>query len=407
MGGCTFFFQCIKPDAMGCDAFAQGRSQAENVKAVLADILGHGNDRCLLPGQIEANGAKLCAEHGGLLFSAAECRELKELADAHGVAFDPSSLRAVQVPDPFAMAMAPPKRDIKVLLTTCSYQDTPGKHHSDLAASGFEIVRARGPLKEEEMLKLVEDNGGFDGFLNGDDDITEKVISAALAAPRKLKVVAKYGIGLDSIAVPHCTANDLPVLFTKEGGWKRKTGIELAGKTLGVIGMGRIGKEIIHRCMAFGMTAIAFDIYWDEKFATQHDVKRAASMDEVISSCNVLTLHTNLDDSTRGMINSARIATMKDNSIIINTARGGLIEEADVAEACKTGKLDGYGGDVLCHEPMVRPHPFDGVDNVLLTPHVGSRTGESVERQACRATQNLVQFLTGGKDYIQANKPRD
>lgn len=435
--GCTFFFQCIKPDAMSCDAFAQGRSQAENIKAVLSDILGHGNERCLLPGQIEANGAKLCAEHGGLLFSAAECRELKELADVHGVAFDPASLTAVQVPDPFAMAMAPPKRDIKVLLTTTSYQDTPGKHHADLAASGFEVVRARGPLKEEDMLRLVEENGGFDGFLNGDDDITEKVLSAALAQPRKLKVVAKYGIGLDSIDVPFCTANELPVLFTpgvnhttvaehaiglmiacskhfwihlnstKEGGWKRKTGIELAGKTLGVIGMGRIGKEIIFRCKAFGMTAIAFDIYWDEKFAKEHDVKRAATMDEVIASCNVLTLHTNLDDSTRGMINAARIATMKPDSIVINTARGGLIEEADVAEACKAGKLYGYGGDVLCHEPMQRPHPFDGVENILLTPHVGSRTGESVERQACRATQNLVQFLTGGKDYIQANKPRD
>merc|ERR1719329_1702292 len=173
--------------------------------------------------------------------------------------------------------MAPKKRDIKVLLTTCSYQDTPGKHHADLAASGFEIVRARGPLKEEEMLKLVQDNGGFDGFLNGDDDITEKVISAALAAPRKLKVVAKYGIGLMIACSKHFWIH---LHSTKEGGWKRKTGIELAGKTLGVIGMGRIGKEIIHRCIAFGMTAIAFDIYWDEKFAKEHDVKRAESMDE-------------------------------------------------------------------------------------------------------------------------------
>merc|ERR1712139_429815 len=102
-------------------------------------------------------------------FSAAECRELKELADVHGVAFDPASLMAVQVPDPFAMAMAPPKRDIKVLLTTTSYQDTPGKHHAMLAESGFEVVRARGPLPEAEMLKLVQEHGGFDGFLNGDD----------------------------------------------------------------------------------------------------------------------------------------------------------------------------------------------------------------------------------------------
>ena len=121
----------------------------------------------------------------------------------------------------------------------------------------------------------------------------------------------------------------------------------------------------------------------------------------------MLTLHTNLDDSTRGMINAEKLATMRDGSIIINTARGGLIVEADVAEACKSGKPYGYGGDVLCHEPMQSPHPFEGVENVLLTPHVGSRTNESVERQACRATTNIVEFLTGGKDFIQANKPRE
>jgi len=284
------------------------------------------------------------------------------------------------------------------------------------------------------MLELVEKHGGFDGFLNGDDEITQKVIEASLAAPRKLKVVAKYGIGLDSIDVGCCTSKDLPVLFTpgvnhttvaehalglmiacskhfwyhlnttKSGNWKRKTGVELAGKQLGVLGMGRIGKEVIHRCRAFGMTAIAFDVYWDEKFAAEHEVKRAATMDEVIANCNVLTLHTNLDDTTRGMINAERIATMRENAIVINTARGGLIDEAAVAEACKSGRLFGYGGDVLCHEPMQTPHPFDGVDNVLLTPHVSSRTNESVERQACRATLNIVQYLTGGKDFIQANK---
>ena len=120
----------------------------------------------------------------------------------------------------------------------------------------------------------------------------------------------------------------------------------------------------------------------------------------------MLTLHTNLDDSTRGMICADKLATMKDGAIVINTARGGLIVEEDVAAACKSGKLYGYGADVLCHEPMASPHPFEGVDNVLLTPHVGSRTNESVERQACRATTNIVEYLPGGKDFIQANKPR-
>jgi len=431
---CTFYFQCQKVDAFDCGNFAQGRTQAENMKHVLDDILGHGNESCLLPGQVEANAAKLCVEHGGLLFSEVELAELSAMAKAHGVAFDSSTLKQVSVPDPFAMAMAPKKKDIKILLTTTSYQDTPGQHHELLANSGFEVVCARGPLPAADMLKLVVEHGGFDGFLNGDDEITKEVLDAAFSAKRPLKVVAKYGIGLDSIDVAHCTAKRVPVLFTpgvnhttvaehamgliigcakhfwlhmnsvKSGGWKRKTGVELADKTIGVVGMGRVGKELIKRAAAFGMKSIAFDLYWDDKFAAEFGVVRASSKEDVLKAADVISLHTNLDDTTRDMINTKSISTMKDNVILINTARGGLVNEADVAEACKAGKLYAYGADVLVHEPMQSPHPFDGIDNILLTPHVGSRTGESVVRQATRATTNIVQFLTGGKDFIQANK---
>src|SRR6188508_2914292 len=149
---------------------------------------------------------------------------------------------------------------MKILLTTTSYQDTPGKHHDILAASGFEVVRARGPLSEAQLLDLVKTHGGFDGLLNGDDAITAKVIDALLAASPKLRVIAKYGIGLDSIDVKHATANRIPVLFTpgvnhttvaehtiglmiavaknfwfhmravKAGKWSRQTGSELYGK---------------------------------------------------------------------------------------------------------------------------------------------------------------------------------
>ena len=143
----------------------------------------------------------------------------------------------------------------RILLTTTSYQDTPGKHHTLLEESGFEVVRARGPLKSDVMLSLIKENGGFYGFLNGDDEITEEVLKAAQAAERPLKVVAKYGIGLDSIDVTYCTSQKIPVLFTpgvnhttvaehafglmvacskhfwthmnavKSGNWKRCTGI--------------------------------------------------------------------------------------------------------------------------------------------------------------------------------------
>src|SRR5690349_7558140 len=100
----------------------------------------------------------------------------------------------------------------RILLTTTSYQDTPGKHHDILAASGFEVVRARGPLTEQQMLELVQGEG-FDGLLNGDDHITQKVVDAGLSAKRKLRVIAKYGIGLDSIDVKYATSQKIPVLF--------------------------------------------------------------------------------------------------------------------------------------------------------------------------------------------------
>ena len=323
---------------------------------------------------------------------------------------------------------------MKILLTTTSYQDTPGKHHDMLAASGFEVVRARGPLEEGAMLDLVKSNGGFDGLLNGDDAITAKVIDAALAAPTKLKVIAKYGIGLDSIDVKHATANKIPVLFTpgvnhttvaehtfglmialskhfwphlrsvKGGGWKRMTGTELFGKTIAIFGMGRIGKEVAKRARAFDMTVKGYDVYWDHGFAEACSVTRCTTLEDALHNADVVSLHMNLDDSNRGFINKTRIAAMKKGAIIINTARGGLVVESDIAEACKAGHLGGYGADVLDHEPPKPGHPFNEIDNIIITPHVGSRTFESVERQAMRATMNIVNFLKGEKDYIQANQ---
>ncbi|NBC10563.1 MAG: 3-phosphoglycerate dehydrogenase [Planctomycetes bacterium] len=323
---------------------------------------------------------------------------------------------------------------MRILLTTTSYQDTSGEHHELLGASGFEVVRARGPLPEADMLKLIAEHEGFDGLLNGDDEINAKVIDAALAAPTPLKVIAKYGIGLDSIDVDHATAKKLPVLFTpgvnhttvaehaiglmiacskhfwlhmkavKQGEWKRQTGNELAGKTLGVLGMGRIGKEVITRGVAFGMKPLAYDVYWDDGFARQHDVQRRETPEAILREADVISLHMPATEQTRGFINAERLQLCKDGVIIINTARGTLVNEDDVAAAAKSGKIGGYGTDVLAFEPIRTPHPFQEIDNILVTPHVGSRTYESVERQAMRATQNILNFLNGDRDYIQANQ---
>lgn len=314
---------------------------------------------------------------------------------------------------------------MKILLTTTSFQDTPGEHHKLI--EGFEIVRERGPLMEKRMLELA---GDFDGFLCGDDAITRAVIQKSL--PR-LKVISKYGIGLDKVDVKSATELKIPVTFcpgvnhttvaehvfglilaiyrdivpqcnwVKAGQWKRLTGHELAGKTIGILGVGRIGKEVAIRARAFGMNCIGYDIYWDENFAKANNVARAATIEEVLLACDIVTLHTNLTDETRHLMNTKRLAMLKKGAVLINTARGELVETNDVVAALKSGQLLGYGADVLDSEPPPKDHPLFACQNAVITPHIGSRTYESVARQAKMAAENLIAVLNGRKPLAQAN----
>lgn len=315
----------------------------------------------------------------------------------------------------------------RVLLTTTSFQDTPGVHHQMLADTGWEIIRARGPLSEAQTLEMV---GDIDAYICGDDLITRAVLEKA--GPR-LKVISKYGIGVDKIDVKACTEKGIPLLFTpgvnhttvaehtfllllaleknmlfhtdstRGGTWKRKTGHELLDKTVGIIGLGRIGKEVAIRARAFGMNVIAYDLYWDENFATQHSVKRAASIDEIYAAADYISLHTNLTPETRDMINASSIAKMKKGAIVLNCARGEIVHTADVAAALQSGQLGGYGTDVLDQEPPAADHPLLNAPNCVVTPHIGSRTYESVVRQASTAVKNLILAMNGEKPLAQIN----
>jgi D-3-phosphoglycerate dehydrogenase len=320
-----------------------------------------------------------------------------------------------------------PSNTMRILLTTCSYQDTPGPHHELMESQGWEIVRERGPLTESRMLELA---GDFDAFLCGDDAITRAVIEKSL--PR-LKVISKYGIGLDKIDIPATKELKVPVLFTpgvnhttvaehtfglligitkqivttaaaaRQGEWLRLTGHEIYEKTMGIIGLGRIGKEVAVRARAFGMPVIAFDPYWDEAFAASHEVTRCATMDEVLMQADVVSLHCNLSDETRGMIRREKIAEMKDGVVIINCARGEIVETPDMVEALHSGKVGGYGADVLDVEPPPADHPLLTAPNCVITPHIGSRTYESVPRQAMKSLRNLINALKGEGECNCAN----
>ncbi len=316
----------------------------------------------------------------------------------------------------------------RVLLTTTSFQDTPGGHHDLLTQQGWEVITARGPLPEASMLELV---GDIDGLICGDDAITRQVLEKAL--PR-LQAISKYGIGIDKIDVAATNELGIPLCatpgvnhttvsehvfalllalhknlvaecnITREGKWKRLIGHEIMGKTIGIAGLGRIGKEVAIRAKAFGLGVQAFDIYWDEVFAETHGVRRCESMESLLTASDIVSLHTNLTPETHGMLNSGTLSKMRRGVVIINCARGELVDTAAMVAALESGQVGGYGTDVLDQEPPPADHPLLTAKNCLVTPHIGSRTYESVVRQGSAAVENLRLVLAGEKPLFQANQ---
>ena len=317
---------------------------------------------------------------------------------------------------------------MRILLTTTSFQDTPGAHHDLLAQTGWEIITARGPLNEADTLALV---GDVDGYICGDDAITRKVLEKARP---KLKVLSKYGIGVDKIDIKSATEFGIPVLFTpgvnhttvaehnfllllaleknflfhtdstRSGGWKRKTGHELLEKTIGIIGMGRIGREVAIRARAFGMKILGFDLHWDDKFAAEHGLQQAKTLDDIYKNSDYISLHTSLTPETKDMINAASIAKMKKGVLILNCARGEIVNTNDLIAGLKSGQVGGYGTDVLDQEPPPPDYPLLKLPNVVCTPHVASRTYESVVRQATTSVKNLILAMKGEPPIAQVNK---
>jgi phosphoglycerate dehydrogenase-like enzyme len=278
------------------------------------------------------------------------------------------------------------------------------------------------------MLELA---GDFDAFLCGDDAITRKVLEKSL--PR-LKVLAKYGIGLDKIDVAAATDLRIPVTFcpgvnhttvaehsfalllalcrnlveeanyVRSGNWMRITGHELYGKTMGIVGLGRIGCEVAIRAKAFGMQVLGFGNHWDAEFAAKHGVERVASLDELCSRSDVVSLHTKLTDQTRHMLDARRLGLTKPGLLLVNCARGELVETNALLESLRSGSLGGYAADVMDEEPPPSDHPLLTAPRTIITPHIGSRTHENVVRQATMAVQNMINVLAGRPALAQANK---
>ena len=324
-----------------------------------------------------------------------------------------------------------PSMSKRVLLTTTSFQDTPGSHQDLLNEQDWDLVRERGPLSEERMLELA---GDFDALLCGDDILSPAVIDKCL--PR-LQCISKYGIGLDKIDQEYAAKNNIPVLFTPgvnhttvaehaigfmlslakkihtnacdvsdgkwQAGWKKPVGNEIIGKTLGIIGMGRIGKEVAIRAKAFGMNVIAYNRTFDTEFAEQHGIRQGKSAQEVLEAADIISLHCALTPETRNLIDAGQINRLKDGVLIVNCSRGEVIHSNDVAAALASGKIGGFAADVLDEEPPQVGHPLIGAPNSIITAHIASRTHESVQRQANRCLNNLINFFNQTDDVLCAN----
>jgi D-3-phosphoglycerate dehydrogenase len=251
-----------------------------------------------------------------------------------------------------------------------------------------------------------------------------RVDAELLEAADSLEVIGRAGVGVDNIDLEAATRRGIAVLnapggntistaelafglmlaaarriaegdrTVREGLWERKRlrGAQLQGKTLGVIGAGRIGTEVIRRGRAFGMEILVFDPYLTAERANDQGLDRV-ELDELLERADVVTLHVPLNDTTRGMIGTAELARMKDDAILVNAARGGLVDEGAVVEALSSGKLGAAALDVYAEEPLPAESPLRDAPNLVMTPHLGASTEEAqreVSREIARAILNAL-----------------
>jgi D-3-phosphoglycerate dehydrogenase len=307
-----------------------------------------------------------------------------------------------------------------VLITTEAVREVPGKHLEMLRAAGYEV---RYPAKnvlvtEDETLDALR---GFVAVHAGGEPYTERVF----AGLPELRVISRNGVGYDRIDVEAATRHGVAVAITPDanhqavaehalslilavarriaqdaadcrtGNWRRrKVFVPLRGSTLGIVGLGRIGKSVAVRAAAFGMRLVAFEQFPDAAFARQYNIE-IVDLDSLLAQSDIVTLHTPLTRDTRELINQRTIAKMKRGAILVNTARGGLVNEVDLGEALQSGQLAGAGLDVLSAEPPAPDHPLLKLDNVIVTPHVAAFDRRAIEDMAVSAAQNILDLLDG------------
>ncbi len=294
---------------------------------------------------------------------------------------------------------------------------------------GFEVIEAYGSAPEK-VLELVKDVHAI--AVRSETKITREVFAAAPL----LKVVGRAGVGVDNVDVEAATERGVVVMNTpagntiataeltfthvlcgarpvpqaaasmKAGQWDRKSfsGIELFKKTLGIVGLGRIGGEVAKRAQAFGMRVLAFDPYLAPSRAKAMQVE-AATLDELLAQADYITVHMPLTEDTKYMIDEAAFAKCKKGVRIFNCARGGIIKESALLAALKSGQVAAAGLDVFEDEPLAKDSEFRSLPNVVLTPHLGASTAEAQESVGIEIAEQITDVLAGGVIRNAVNMP--
>ncbi|MBD8556649.1 phosphoglycerate dehydrogenase [Rhizobium sp. CFBP 8762] len=307
-----------------------------------------------------------------------------------------------------------------------------------LSETAVQIFRDRGvdvdflPNVGKDKEKLLEIIGQYDGLaIRSATKVTEKVIEAAT----NLRVVGRAGIGVDNVDIPAASRRGIIVMNTPfgnsittaehaialmfavarqlpaadastQGGKWEKTkfmGVEITGKTLGVIGAGNIGSIVCARAIGLKMHVVAYDPFLSKERAEEMGVEKV-ELDELFAKADFITMHVPLTDKTRNIINADAIAKMKKGVRIINCARGGLVVEADLAQALKSGQVAGAGFDVFEVEPATES-PLFGLPNVVCTPHLGASTTEAQENVALQVAEQMADYLVKGAVSNAINMP--
>lgn len=300
---------------------------------------------------------------------------------------------------------------IEVAITPRSFRETPGSHQTLLKTRGItpRYPDRDYPLDNAEMVALV---AGCPALIVGTDEVSEDVLSAG-----PLRAVVKYGTGMDNIdleavkrhgvrvgSTPGTNARSVAELTiglmlsvarniplhdraVRAGEWSRRIGIELKGRRLGLVGYGAIGREVARLAAGLGMAVVAYDPY------VEVDIE-GASLEDVLTNSDVISLHLPLTEETQGLLSADKIKTLKEGAVLINTARGGLVDEDALTDELHSGRLRGAAFDTFRSEPSSES-PLLESDLFVASPHVGAATMEAVERTGTLAIERLIKLLEG------------